>query len=98
MVGPIKHCCPGILRAGPHVLSGRSPDNDVEGGGRGNFCLVFLKSSWGRGETEGGSGGDCAILGLHSGQLGVERCPWVPCLVKLHRASLSPVLSRQALS
>lgn len=38
---PCKACCPGILRAGLHVLSGRCPGNDVEGGGGEEFVLGF---------------------------------------------------------
>lgn len=40
--------CLGILEAGPPVLSGRCPGDDMESGGRENFCLVLLVSRLGQ--------------------------------------------------
>lgn len=53
---PYEACCPGILEAGPHVLSGRFPDDDVEGGGREELLLGFASEQRGAVLIEKGVG------------------------------------------
>lgn len=47
---PCKTFCPGLLRAGPHVLSGRCPGDDVEGGNGEEFLFCLWANE---GSTDG---------------------------------------------